>query len=169
MLTCNLAVLAAERGFSLTKIAVETGISRTTLSNLVNHHWSGIQAETITALCVYLGVDIGDLLTVYPFDMRISKGRWSDGAHSRVEFVLSWTEYKHGRQDVFCFGTYSSGDNKQMTITIEEFDSDICGVLKNLPPIATRHVKTTFADAFDFYLFPEDKVDITICFAWENE
>ncbi len=72
MMRCNLAVLLAERGLKITKVANDTGISRTTLTALFQNHNRGIQLETLNALCMYLGVGPKDLLDYVPFDVIIS-------------------------------------------------------------------------------------------------
>jgi len=52
----NLAVLLAERRLKISKIAKDTGLSRTTLTALRSGTCKGIQFSTINTLCLYLKV-----------------------------------------------------------------------------------------------------------------
>lgn len=65
---CNLAVLLAERQIKITKVAKETGISRTTLTALSTGRPKGVQFETINTLCRYLGVTPADFFEYAPVD-----------------------------------------------------------------------------------------------------
>lgn len=63
MIKCNLAVLMAERGVNIQNVADATGMSRTTISALVNENGKGIQFETMNGICEYLEVTPGQLFT----------------------------------------------------------------------------------------------------------
>ncbi|GEN33654.1 helix-turn-helix domain-containing protein [Aneurinibacillus danicus] len=67
MIKCNLAVLMAERGLKIADIASGTGMSRTTISSLVNHNAKGIQYDTFNTLCEFLKVSPGELFIYEPF------------------------------------------------------------------------------------------------------
>lgn len=54
MVRCNLSVLMAERGLKISRIASDTGLSRTTLTALANNYSQGIQFDTLNTLCMYL-------------------------------------------------------------------------------------------------------------------
>lgn len=56
MIICNLNTLLAERNLKITKVAKDTGISRTTLTSLANNYSQGIQFETLNTLCMYLDI-----------------------------------------------------------------------------------------------------------------
>lgn len=71
MIRCNLALLLAERNLSLTKVAHQTGISRTTLTALEQNKSKGIQFPTINTLCTYLKVAPNDLLSFIPVEVNI--------------------------------------------------------------------------------------------------
>lgn len=62
MIACKLAVLMAERKLNIQKLADQTGLSRTTISALVNESGKGIQFETVDVLCKFLKVGVGELL-----------------------------------------------------------------------------------------------------------
>ena len=62
MLIPNLSVLLAERRLTLTKVAQDTGLSRTTLTALTTRSAKGIQFDTLNRLCAALNCQPGDLL-----------------------------------------------------------------------------------------------------------
>lgn len=70
MIRCNLAVLLAERGLSITKASKDTGISRNTLSAFANNTNRMMQYETLSKLCIYLNVYPHELLVFYPREIR---------------------------------------------------------------------------------------------------
>jgi putative transcriptional regulator len=72
MVLCNLAVLLTERGLTATKVAKDTGISRPTLSSLINNNSTGIQYDTVNKLCNYLNVQPYELLQYVNFDIEIN-------------------------------------------------------------------------------------------------
>ncbi len=72
MLMSNLAVLLAQRQLRITRVATDTGISRTTLTALNQNDFKGVQVETMNTLCQYLGIDTGDLFDFVPFDLEFS-------------------------------------------------------------------------------------------------
>lgn len=71
MLICNLNKLMAERNLKITKIAKDTGISRTTLTSLANNYSQGIQFDTLNSLCMYLNVNINEFFEYIPFDIYV--------------------------------------------------------------------------------------------------
>lgn len=82
MLIPNLSVLLAERRLTLSRVAQDTGLSRTTLTALTGRDARGIQFDTLNRLCQYLKVTPGDLFIYLPFDLALSV----EGAlgHSRI-------------------------------------------------------------------------------------
>lgn len=73
MIQCNLAVLLAERQFKITRVAIETGISRTTLTSLAGNNSQGVQFDTIDTLCLYLNVSPSDLLEYVPIGISVKR------------------------------------------------------------------------------------------------
>lgn len=61
MIKCNLAVVMAERKMSIQDVANKTGLSRATISALVNEDGKGIQFETMDVLCELFNINPGDL------------------------------------------------------------------------------------------------------------
>lgn len=71
MIICKLNTLLAERNLKITKIAKDTGISRTTLTSLANNYSQGIQFETLNTLCMYLNINPKDFFEYIPFDFYV--------------------------------------------------------------------------------------------------
>ena len=53
--------LLAERRLKVSKVSIDTGISRPTLNNIFYGRSKGIQFDTINKLCDYLHITPGDL------------------------------------------------------------------------------------------------------------
>ena len=71
MLLSNLKVLLAERKLTISKVSLDTSISRTTLTALANNSGTGIQFETLDKLCQYLNVDPSTFFLFYNGDLKI--------------------------------------------------------------------------------------------------
>lgn len=101
MIRCNLAVLLAQRGMRVSKVAADTGISRTTLTALVNNTGAGVQYDTLDTLCRYLGATIDQLLAFIPlsvtFDIRPSSSSISNGE----TFDLTLSMERAGRSEKY--------------------------------------------------------------------
>ena len=88
MIRCNLAVLLAERQLRISRIAKDTGISRTTLTMLYGNASQGIQFETLDTLCRYLKVEPKDILLYCPINIEVSNMNFSKNQES-VEVTLN--------------------------------------------------------------------------------
>ena len=77
MLICNLEVVLAERGLRITKVSRETGISRTTLTDLAKNRAQGVQLDTLNTLCVYLKASPADVFPALPYDIWV-KNAWAE-------------------------------------------------------------------------------------------
>ena len=69
MLKNNLKILMAERNLKATRVSLETGISRSTISSLVNNNSKMIQNETLNTLCTYLKVTPNDFFSFTDWDL----------------------------------------------------------------------------------------------------
>ena len=87
MLIPNLSVLLAERRLTLSKVAQDTGLSRTTLTALTGRSAKGIQFDTLDRLCQYLKVTPDALFIYRPFDLALS----CEGVPGRSEVVITVT------------------------------------------------------------------------------
>lgn len=71
MILCNLAAIMGERRLKISKVAADTGISRTTLTALYYDSGKGVQFETANLLCIYFGISMGELFSTLPFDLFV--------------------------------------------------------------------------------------------------
>lgn len=72
MIFSKLHVLLAERNLKISKVAKDTGISRTTLTALAQNTSQGIQFETLNVLCGYLGITPDLFFEYIPYTIKIS-------------------------------------------------------------------------------------------------
>ena len=64
MIDNTLAIRMAERLENITTVCKNTGISRTTLTNIYHKRCKSITNDTLETLCDYFDCDIGDLLLI---------------------------------------------------------------------------------------------------------
>ncbi|QDJ58351.1 XRE family transcriptional regulator [Weissella hellenica] len=66
MIKFRLGVLLAQMGYRQDDVSQATGISKNTLSNIVNNKTTGIQNNNLQKIALFLNVDISDLFEYYP-------------------------------------------------------------------------------------------------------
>ncbi len=66
MIRNKFSVILGEKLLRISKVSKDTGISRTTLTNLYFRRSCGIEFETLDKLCEYLDCEIGDLFEYKP-------------------------------------------------------------------------------------------------------
>jgi putative transcriptional regulator len=66
MISNNLSALLGRKLLKISKISKETGISRTTLTNLYYRRTKYITFEVLDALCAYLGCGVSELFEYVP-------------------------------------------------------------------------------------------------------
>lgn len=69
MIFNRLKMLLSERELTISQVAKDTGLSRTTLTYMVQNNSKGIQLATLNQLCQYLHVRPDDFFEYYPFDV----------------------------------------------------------------------------------------------------
>ena len=62
----RLAIILAERDWTFTRLANESGITKSTLSRLKTNKSKGIEIETMEKLCRTLDVQVGDIWQYVP-------------------------------------------------------------------------------------------------------
>jgi DNA-binding Xre family transcriptional regulator len=62
--------LLAERQITASRVHIDTKISRSTLSGIINNTNKMLQMETLNVLCSYLGIQPGDFFEHTEFDME---------------------------------------------------------------------------------------------------
>lgn len=71
MIYSKLSNLMRKKGLTITKLANDTGISRTTLTSLFHNSGNGIQFDTLNVLCNYFHISISELLVFVPYTVEI--------------------------------------------------------------------------------------------------
>lgn len=66
MIRNKFSVILGEKLLRISKVAQDTGISRTTLTNLYFRRAQGITFEVMDKLCKYLECDVNDLFEYKP-------------------------------------------------------------------------------------------------------
>lgn len=72
MIRNNLAALLAERSIRITTAAMETKISRNTITSTAQNDGKMIQLETINTLCRYLNITPAEFFSYLPYDIEFS-------------------------------------------------------------------------------------------------
>ncbi|PWA12079.1 hypothetical protein DCC39_07460 [Pueribacillus theae] len=72
MIRNRLAVLLAERGLKITRVAKDTGISRNTITATAQNDSEMIRLETINTLCKYLSITPCEFFEYEPVDLNFS-------------------------------------------------------------------------------------------------
>lgn len=62
MVVNKFAAVLGERKLKISKVSRETGISRSTLTNLYYGRGSSVSYEVLSKLCAYLDCTVGDIL-----------------------------------------------------------------------------------------------------------
>lgn len=127
MLSCNLAVLLAERNLKISKVAADTGISRTTLTSLANNYSQGIQFDTLNTLCRYLRVHPQDILFYAPYDFECDFQNLLDDQSFELSFKL-FSKVKNYEGIFRCSARYFAESN-YATVLLDVLSSD--GVIQS--------------------------------------
>ena len=70
MMANKLKSLLAERNLTIKQIIKDTGLSRNTLSNIINNPLSNISLDTLNTLCIYLKITVDDFYSFVPFNFE---------------------------------------------------------------------------------------------------
>lgn len=132
MIRCNLSILLAERGLTISQVSEDTGISRTTLTALAKNRNSGIQLETINTLCLYLKIEPSQLIAFLPFDIIF------DGtSKNKDSFSVLAKHIKNGIVTPFKINLefIENNINKkvQVLLTMPQIPDSIAEDIKNMP------------------------------------
>lgn len=99
MLKTNLAVLLAERDLRITKVAEDTGISRTTLTSLASNSSQGIQFDTLNRLCIYLQVTPERFFSFIPYEVNLHLEK----SNSDKDTFWGYFTIKEKNKEINCF------------------------------------------------------------------
>lgn len=95
MLANRLSVLLAERGLKIPDIIKKTGLSRNTISNLINKPSSNISIDTVDKLCNYLCVEPKDffIYSPYRFEFSDSDEGYSVTTQKGSQITTDWIKF----------------------------------------------------------------------------
>jgi len=157
MLIPNLSVLLAERRLTLTRVARDTGISRTTLTALTGRAAKGIQFDTLNRLCQYLKVAPEALFIYRPFDLSLSV----TGVLGHSQATLTASDAAGVRRfPLACDaeGVYGpAGRLEALRVRLslpENADPRAEALLRDLPPSALADLERDVLAAFDRNIDP---------------
>lgn len=89
MIFCNLKMLLSARNLRISRVANDTGISRTTLTSLSQNDLKGVQLTTLDTLCQYLEIDPKQFFEYHPFTFYYNVD--VDWANNKSANEDSWT------------------------------------------------------------------------------
>lgn len=101
MIQTNLKELLNRNNISINKLSIETGLSRPTLTSLMNNESKGIQFDTLEKLLDYFNISISDFFSVYNeeiifnflSDVPLSKAKIMEESPFSVERKENYVEF----------------------------------------------------------------------------
>lgn len=155
MLQNRLNVVLAERGLKANRVAVETGIARSTLSSLINNRSKMIQMETINTLCSFLKIDPGSFFEFSPYDftftIELNDGQFNHGSENYGEHW--WNSFTNFQGDLFV--TVLNNLHKDQVFELSFSCSDVRweGVDDNYDPDKKMLIDVADTDNAEFAAF----------------
>lgn len=159
MLKCNLAVLLAERKLKISKVAADTGISRTTLTALSSNQSQGIQFDTLNTICSYLRVTPSEFFCYAPFNFKVVLEKTDDDKFDLdIRFNSSNNRYVI-YDDVYLFvqvylehGDSDSTFTRPVEVSIDLPDDEenfkkLQRYMKGLSPIFKRDIEQAICES----------------------
>lgn len=160
MLIPNLSVLLAERRLTLTKVAQDTGLSRTTLTALTTRSAKGIQFDTLNRLCQYLKVTPDALFVYRPFDLALDCP--GEPGHSEVTFTVTAMSGASEKLALACDAALFDApdgtlDALRVRLSLPDAtggDRRLLALLQALPPSVLADLERDILAAFDAHIDP---------------
>lgn len=111
MIRYNLNKLLGERNLKISKVFVDTGISRSTLTKIVNNQSSMVQTETIDKLCQYLKIDVSDFFEYIPIEIDVNAffNEYSSFGVLGMDLIIKIKDTLHNQGKEF---VYSINENE---------------------------------------------------------
>lgn len=148
MIRNRLAVLLAERGLKITRVAKDTGISRNTITTTAQNDSEMIRLETINTLCNYLGVTPSEFFDYEPIDFDFS-------------IYVNKLSFRYSDD----FAGDNSGDG---LIEISNIDLDLIMDVKKHQQVKSFELKCSLSSEKTFYLH-ENQPPIEVDIEFEND
>ena len=175
MIRCNLSSLLVERGLKITKVAEDTGLSRTTLTSLANNRSQGIQFDTLNTLCLYLQVSPDQLISFIPVNIDVVGMEIGDDIFT---IALELTDgiriakcQLHG--EIFAVGLFSGGAMVSLLITMRlicaEADTDFAvNAFNSLPLWVSKDFEGDILMRLHDHISGKYGMSVKISFDWEK-
>lgn len=124
----KLKSLLAERNLTIKQIIKDTGLSRNTLSNIINNPLSNISLDTLNTLCIYLKITVDDFYSFVPFNFEYNIDIDHDHLLNEEDVKLGYPGYEYSCS---AFIKVIKGSDQLANIefdgTIEEYDGNFYG------------------------------------------
>lgn len=134
MVFCNLKVLLAQRGISISKMSSATNISRTTLTALCSNKSGGIQFDTLNTICSYLNVAASELILYSPYEFKLQRN--SDYLEIHITNLLNRANFRVvfsicPEPLIVNFEHLTGEENYDNDVAFDEYNYDKLNLLKD--------------------------------------
>ena len=125
MIRYNLNKLLGERNLKISKVFVDTGISRSTLTKIVNNQSSMVQTETIDKLCRYLKVSPSDFFEYIPVEIKVNTFLNESNSFGSfdVDLIIKIKDTFHNIEKEFVYTINENGKGEDNIFVTHEFIS----------------------------------------------
>lgn len=160
MIKFNLGVLLAKKNLNINKVHKDTGLSRITLSALVNNNSQGIQLETINKLCQYLKIVPGELFLYIPFDIEINNINYSDNINGCLDLIVK-NEYNNYLLNISFKTIVLRKERNSFNVTFEFYLKDMNFNKESY--LIIKEMFESIQETIDIFIQKfKDKIDIEI-------
>ncbi|KRN92512.1 helix-turn-helix domain-containing protein [Pediococcus stilesii] len=147
MLANRLNILLAERQLTNKQVVNDTGISRNTISNIVNNPNANISNETIDVLCNYLEISPSDFFEYAPFLIDFEyKVTVPISSYSNNSYPLIRLNITSGASELTCDFIYEFDPSDDSNILATEGDGYFKKIYDTLPLSFKTHVINQIID-----------------------
>lgn len=141
MLANKLKSLLAERNLTIKQTIKDTGLSRNTLSNIINNPTSNISLSTLNTLCIYLGITTNDFYSFVPFDFEYNIDINFNVLNNDEDVIEGYPGHEHD-----CSAFIKVVKNNQLLANIE-FDGTIEIFVE---PVSNTETYVTYSVALNY-------------------
>ncbi|MCH5385715.1 helix-turn-helix domain-containing protein [Limosilactobacillus reuteri] len=164
MLANRLKILLAERDLSIKDVMVATGLSRNSLSNMVNNPFANISTENVDKLCNYLEVKPSKFYDYVPWifhftlhlgTMKVDDLYQKKGEAKSGELEIAYISGHVQRKTVLNFVTHIKADYSDpvdeydLYMHLNNFDGDdsFTEIFQSMSPFFKHYIQQKIVDA----------------------
>lgn len=158
----NFSILLAERQLKITRVSIDTGISRSTLTSISQNDTKMIQTEIIDKLCFYLNIEPKDFFVYIPMAYNIEIVNNRDNIEGNVQ-QLGYDEKEEND---------NLPDIMEVNIKNPQYDVFLKFIDKSqVAPVEYTEELSLYFDSFklDELPFSTDKVESKLSFSSKND